>query len=54
MDLKTFDEIYRFDGAVETWAAGVTSVLGGTQIEVTDNNPPAGTAVYRLEALRAP
>lgn len=51
-----FQEIYRYDGptTIETTGPDISSVPGTTSITVTDQNPPAGSAFYRFEAVHVP
>ena len=47
-----FSEVYRYDGTVETFNAGLfSSSIGGSSITVTDLSPPAGRAFYRFQAI---
>lgn len=50
----SFQRIYQFDGLADTAAEGITSTLTVGDITVTDTDPPAGNAFYRLEAVLDP
>ncbi len=57
--LDNFQEIYRLAGPtdVETSTSDVSSNYSGagdTDITITDENPPGGSAFYRFRALQAP
>lgn len=56
LTLNSFAEIYRFTGSEtsETLGAGVSSSIGSTLFTITDANPPAGKAFYRLRVDYAP
>ena len=53
-DLRTFSEIYRFDGIADTAAPGTTFLRTTSRITVTDENPPPGGGFYRFKAVLAP
>ena len=52
----SFTEIYRYEGPtmLETLGPNITAAGTATQFEITDENPPAGSAYYRLEAEFVP
>ncbi|RYD24461.1 MAG: hypothetical protein EOP88_00195 [Verrucomicrobiaceae bacterium] len=50
----SFQRIYQFDGLAGTAAEGVTSTRTAGDITVTDTDPPAGNAFYRLETVLDP
>ena len=49
-DLKTFEEIFRYDGNADSPAPGVAFIHGGSSISVIDTNPPGEEVFYRFEA----
>jgi len=49
-DLKSFTEIYRYDGSSETQNPSVDSIISDGNVQITDNNPPEGRVYYIFEA----
>jgi predicted outer membrane repeat protein len=50
----SFQEIYRFDGSAATCAPGYGYLHASGRVVITEENPSAGGAFYRLEAAYEP
>jgi hypothetical protein len=53
-DLKSFSEIYRYDGTTDTAAPGITFIRSSSSVTVTDGTSSGSSVFYRFEAQFEP